>query len=189
MSTSGDIAPIRLEVPLEVQAVADLRIGDSVLLSGVLYGARDSAHRRLLEMTESGVEWPFDPKGAAIYYVGPSPTPPGRVTGAAGPTTSYRMDSFASMTYAHGVLATIGKGQRSEAVRESLQCYGAVHLAATGGAGALLARCIRKVEIVAFPDLGPEALRRFEVEDFPAVVVYDSTGGDLYASGWEKWQR
>lgn len=172
--------PVRLTPPLAESDVVPLRAGDRVLITGVIYSARDSAHRRMIETLEQGGALPFDPAGAIIYYMGPSPAPPGRVIGAAGPTTSYRMDAFAPALYRAGVRATMGKGGRSDDVRRAIVDCKALYLAAIGGAGALLAECIREVEVIAYADLGPEAVRRLVVEDFPAFVVNDTHGADLY---------
>ncbi len=178
----ADAGHRKLTTPLDVEDVLSVRSGDRVLLSGVVYSARDAAHRRLVEALERGAELPFDPRGAVIYYIGPSPAPPGRVIGAAGPTTSYRMDPYASRLYEAGVKATIGKGARGAEVREALGRCRALYLAAIGGAGALLARTVRSAEVIAYPELGPEAVRRLVVEAFPAIVVNDAFGGDLYES-------
>lgn len=157
-----------------------LRPGLSVLISGHIYSARDMAHKRLCAAIEAGQSPPFDLAGAVIYYVGPTPPRPGREIGAAGPTTSSRMDAFAPMLISHGVRAMIGKGYRGIEVRQALKKHGAVHLATIGGAGALLSKHIVKVEMVAYEDLGTEAIRRLEVVDFPAVVAYDCSGNSVY---------
>lgn len=169
-----------LTTPLDTDAVMSVRCGDRVLVSGVVYSARDAAHARMAAALESGQALPFDPRGQVIYYTGPSPAPLGRPVGAAGPTTSGRMDLYAPALYGAGIKATIGKGPRSAAVREAIRECRALYLAAIGGAGALLARCIRSAEVVAYPELGPEAVRRLVVEDFPAIVVDDAYGDDLY---------
>lgn len=170
----------RLETPLSTDAVLPLRSGDRVLISGVIYSARDSAHKRMVEALDAGEELPFDPKGQVIYYMGPSPAPPGRPIGSAGPTTSGRMDRYAPRLYEAGIKATIGKGPRSEEVRDTIRQYRALYLAATGGAGALLAHSIREAHVIAYPELGPEAIRRLVVENFPATVINDACGSDLY---------
>jgi fumarate hydratase subunit beta len=170
-----------LEPPLTDEAVRQLRIGDRVYLSGTLYTARDAAHKRLIQALDREEELPFPIQGAVIYYVGPTPAPDGRPIGSAGPTTSYRMDPFAPRLYGLGLKATIGKGRRSPEVRQALQQHGGVYLAATGGAGALLSQCITGARIVAYEDLGPEAVRELSVENFPAVVANDAHGGELYA--------
>ena len=169
-----------LRPPLGDENVTALRAGDRVLISGVVYSARDAAHKRMIDALERGEDLPFDTVGQVIYYMGPSPPPPGHVIGAAGPTTSYRMDAYAPALYRTGIKATMGKGPRGRDVRDAIVECGALYLAAIGGAGALLARCIKEVEIIAWPDLGPEAVRRLVVEDFPAVVANDAHGGDLY---------
>jgi len=172
--------PRVLTTPLTDEAVASLRCGDRVRLSGVIYSARDTAHKRMIESLDRGEELPFDPRGQVIYYMGPSPAPEGRPIGAAGPTTSGRMDAYAPRLYEAGIKATIGKGPRSEAVRSALRRHTGVYLAAIGGAGALLSRCIKEAEVIAYPDLGPEAVRRLVVERFPAVVACDAAGRDIY---------
>jgi fumarate hydratase subunit beta len=175
--------PKRLRTPLTDADVANLRAGDLVTITGVIYGARDAAHKRLVEAMNRGEALPVELQGAMIYYVGPTPAKPGQVIGAAGPTTSTRMDPYTPPLLARGLKGMIGKGFRSAAVLAALQQHKAVYLAATGGAGALLARRIKKAEVVAYEDLGPEALFRFEVEEFPAIVVNDAFGGDLYTTG------
>ena len=160
-----------------------------MLLSGTVYTARDAAHRRLLELLERGGEPPFPLEGAAIYYCGPAPAPPGRAIGAAGPTTSYRMDAFAPALIARGLRVMIGKGPRSAPVLEAMRAHGAVYLAATGGAGALLASCVESCELVAWPDLGAEAVRRLTLRDMPLTVAADAAGGDLYVSGPAAWRE
>jgi fumarate hydratase subunit beta len=172
--------PVRLKAPLSEKAVRSLKAGQEVLISGVVYGARDIAHKRLCEAIKAGGPLPFEPAGAIIYFVGPTPARPGRVIGAAGPTTASRMDIFSLTLIEHGLRAMIGKGYRSRQVREALVKYGAVHLAAVGGAGALLSKKILKADVVAYEDLGPEAIRKLELADFPAVVAYDSHGDSAY---------
>lgn len=152
-----------------------------VLLSGIVYTARDVAHKRMVETLARGERLAFEPAGQAIYYVGPSPAPKGKVIGAAGPTTSCRMDSYAPALYEAGIKATIGKGPRDASVRDAICRCKALYLAATGGAGALLAQRIVSCEVIAYADLGPEAVHRLTVEDFPAVVINDAHGGDLYS--------
>ena len=174
------MARYRLTAPLSADDAAMLRAGDVVLLSGVIYTARDAAHARLDALLNEGAPLPFPLEGAVIYYVGPTPPPPGRVIGSAGPTTSYRMDSFAPRLYALGVKGTIGKGVRSQEVRQALKDNSAVYFGATGGAGALLSTCIKEAEVIAFPELGPEAVRRLRVEDMPLLVINDALGGELY---------
>jgi len=176
-----------LRTPLTDAAVSPLRCGDAVRLSGVIYTARDSAHRRMLDALQGGGELPFDLHGQAIYYMGPSPAREGRVIGAAGPTTSSRMDAFAPALYRAGLRATIGKGQRSDAVRQAVAACRGLYLAAIGGAGALLARRVQEVAVVAYADLGPEAVRRLVVDDLPLIVAIDSAGADLYARARRGW--
>ncbi len=180
---------IRLTTPLSDADVEALRSGDAVRLTGVIYTGRDAAHRRLFELIERGEEPPIPLAGQVIYYVGPSPAPPGRPIGSAGPTTSYRMDSYAPLLIKHGLKGMIGKGMRSEAVKEAMRQYRAVYLTATGGAGALISLAIKEAEVVAYPELGPEAIRRLVVEDFPALVVNDVHGGDLYIEGRRRYER
>jgi fumarate hydratase subunit beta len=180
---------IRLTPPLKSADVAQLKAGDRVLISGTIYTGRDAAHKRIVDALARGEEPPFNLEGAVIYYVGPSPPPPGRVIGAAGPTTSYRMDAYAPTLIARGLKAMIGKGKRNDEVKSAMQEHQAVYLGAIGGAGALMARCIKEAEVIAFPDLGPEAVRRLVVEDMPLVCVNDVRGGDLYIEGRKAYQK
>ena len=180
---------ISLTTPLSIQDVEKLNIGDKVLLSGVLYTGRDAAHKRLFDLIADGKELPIDIQGQVIYYVGPTPAKPGKPIGSAGPTTSYRMDSFAPKLIELGLKGMIGKGNRSQAVIDAMMQYKAVYFGATGGAGALIAKRIKKAEIVAYPDLGPEAIRRLEVEDFPVTVVNDTKGNDLYVEGIKRYAQ
>ncbi|MEN8126447.1 MAG: Fe-S-containing hydro-lyase [Planctomycetota bacterium] len=166
--------------PLADAMVCQLRTGDEVLISGTVLTARDQAHKRLCQAIADGQPLPVDITGEIIYFVGPTPAAPGRVIGAAGPTTSSRMDAFTPTLLAQGLKATIGKGYRSQAVRDALKQYGGVHFAALGGAGALLSKHIVKSEIVAYEDLGTEAIRLLEFEDFPAIVAYDCYGNSVY---------
>ncbi|ADH85897.1 FumA C-terminus/TtdB family hydratase beta subunit [Desulfurivibrio alkaliphilus] len=170
----------RVEVPFNPAVVAELKAGELVSLSGVLYTGRDQTHRRLCALLDEGRPLPVDLRGQLLYYVGPTPALPGRVIGAAGPTTSYRMDAYTPRLLELGLTATMGKGPRSEEVRQAMLAHGAIYLATIGGAGALLSRCIRKSELVAFADAGAEAMFRFEVENFPAVVINDLAGNDFY---------
>jgi fumarate hydratase subunit beta len=170
----------KLRPPLSEEVVRWLEAGDEVEISGTIYTARDMAHKRMVEAIERGEKLPFELEGAVIYFVGPTPARPGRVIGAAGPTTSSRMDGFSPKLIERGLRAMIGKGYRNEAVREALKRYGAVHLAAVGGAGALLSRHISSAETIAYEDLGTEAIRRLEVVDFPAIVAYDANGETVY---------
>ena len=169
-----------LRTPLSKEQVVALKAGDQVLISGTVYTARDMAHKRLCELLDAGRELPVDLEGAVIYFVGPTPARPGRIIGSAGPTTASRMDPFSPALIGRGLRAMIGKGCRNKQVREALQRFGAVHLAAVGGAGALLANHIVASEVVAWPELGTEALRKLELVDFPAVVAYDAHGKSIY---------
>mgnify|MGYP005837557263 CR=1 FL=1 len=179
----------KLVTPLSEEAVRGLRAGDKVSLSGVVYAARDAAHARLVSLIREGKPLPFDLRGQVIYYVGPSPARPGRVIGSAGPTTSERMDPYTPALLAQGLKGMIGKGSRAPEVREALARYGAVYLAAVGGAAALIARTIKASRVVAYEELGPEAIRELTVEDFPAIVVNDVYGNDLYEEGVKKYRR
>jgi len=174
--------------PLSDSDVEGLRAGDRVLISGIIYTARDSAHKRLVELIEAGEQLPFSIKGQIIYYVGPSPAPPGRVIGAAGPTTSYRMDPYTPRLVELGLKAMLGKGKRSQEVIDAMVRHKAVYMAAIGGAGALMSIAIKEAEVIAYEDLGPEAIRRLKVEEFPAIVVNDIFGNDLYSQGKKKYQ-
>ncbi|MDM8000025.1 MAG: Fe-S-containing hydro-lyase, partial [Dehalococcoidia bacterium] len=167
---------IKLTTPLTDTDLRGLHAGDGVLLSGTVYTARDAAHLRMFELLREGKPLPLDLAGQVIYYVGPAPARPGRVIGSAGPTTSGRMDAYAPALMKNGLKGMIGKGARSRPVVEAMKKYGAVYFGATGGAGALLARCIKKAEVLAYEDLGPEAIRRLEVEDLPLVVINDVYG-------------
>ncbi len=173
-------AKIQLRPPLSKDDIGTLKAGDDVLITGVIYGARDMAHKRLCLAIDAGEELPFELEGAIIYFVGPTPARPGEVIGAAGPTTSSRMDPFSPKLIAKGLKAMIGKGYRGDEVRQALKKCGAVHLSAIGGAGALLSQHIVAAEIIAYEDLGTEALRKLQVVDFPAVVAYDSHGNTVY---------
>ena len=173
----------KLETPLTEEAVRALQSGDRVLLSGVIYPARDAAHKRLVEAMEAQEPLPVILDGQAIYYAGPAPAAPGKPIGPVGPTTSYRMDPYAPRLVERGLRVMIGKGRRSADVVEAMKRFGAVYLGATGGAAALLARTVREAEIVAYPDLGPEAIRRLVVVEMPLVVVIDAVGHDLYETG------
>jgi fumarate hydratase subunit beta len=170
-------------LPLSDDVVETLHTGDELLLTGVMYVGRDAAHKRMIQTLESGERLPVDLKGQVIYFMGPTPARPGKIVGSAGPTSSYRMDSYSPRLMAEGLKGMIGKGMRSREVREAMKKYGAVYLGAIGGAGALISRCFRRVEIIAYEDLGAEALRRIDVQDFPVTVVNDMYGGDLYEEG------
>lgn len=174
---------ISIKAPLSRENARSLRVGDSCLISGVIYAARDAAHKRLYELIEQGEELPVDLKDSVIYFVGPTPEKPDQVIGSAGPTTSYRMDAYSPSLVAKGLTGMIGKGKRGPEVIAAMKQHGAVYFGAIGGCGALLGRCVKKSEIVAYEDLGAEAIRRLEVEDFPAIVVIDSEGNNLYESG------
>ncbi len=169
--------------PLTAADVLGLRAGDRVQITGTIYTARDAAHQRLVALVEQGEELPVDLDGQVIYYTGPTPPSPGRATGAAGPTTSARMDRFTPTILSLGVRAVMGKGERGEDVAAALRDHSAVYLAALGGAGALLARRIVSAEVVAYPELGTEAIFRLQVSDFPAIVAMDSHGGDIFSEG------
>jgi fumarate hydratase subunit beta len=181
--------PKRITAPLTDAVTMSLKAGDKVLITGVLYTARDAAHKRLLELLDRGEKLPFDIKGQIIYYVGPTPPKPGQVIGSAGPTTSGRMDAYTPRLLDLGLKGMVGKGARNKDVIDSIKKNKAVYMAAVGGAAALIARSIKKAEIVAYEDLGPEAVRRLEVVDFPAIVVNDAEGGDLFLQGVEKYRR
>ena len=170
-----------ISLPLSHEDAKMLRAGDSVLLTGILYTARDAAHKRMTEQLSMGLPLPFDPQNAAIYYVGPSPAPAGMPLGSAGPTTSSRCDKYTPPLLEKGVTVLIGKGKRSPDVQGALRQFGGVYLATTGGAGAMLARCIRSAKVIAYEDLGTEAVRELYVENFPAVVIHDCHGGDWYS--------
>lgn len=169
-----------LKLPLYKDELCDLRAGDVVTLTGTIYTARDAAHKKLCEMIAAGEELPFPLDGAILYYCGPCPAPEGAVIGSCGPTTSSRMDAYAPILYENGMDGAIGKGRIGPAVRDAMRLYGGVYFLATGGAGALLAGCVRSSEVVAFPELGAEAIRRLEVERMPLIVGVDSLGEDIY---------
>ena len=181
--------PIRLKTPLNDRDVEKLKIGDRVLVSGIIYTGRDAAHKRLILLLKEGKDLPFDIRGQIIYYVGPTPAKPGQASGSAGPTTSYRMDAYSPTLMERGLKGMIGKGMRSDAVKEAMKKYKAVYFAATGGAGALLAKRVKKAEVVAYEDLGPEAIRKLEVEDLPVIVVNDIRGNDLYVEGEKRYKK
>ena len=174
---------ISIKAPLSREEARKLKSGDSCLLSGVIYTARDAAHKRLCELLEQGKALPFDVEDSVIYFVGPTPAKPDEVIGSAGPTTSYRMDAYSPMLIAQGQTGMIGKGKRNDDVIAAMKEYGAVYFGAIGGCGALLSQCIKKSEVIAYEDLGAEAIRRLEVENFPVVVVIDSEGNNLYETG------
>lgn len=174
---------IRLTLPLTEEKAKTLRAGDSVLLTGTIYTSRDAGHKRMCEALERGEALPFDPTDATIYYVGPTPAQPGQVIGSAGPTTSGRMDAYAPTMMSVGARGMIGKGARLPEVVEAMKKYSGVYFGAIGGAGALLAKCIKKCELIAYEDLGAEALRKLWVEDMPLTVIIDSQGNNLYETG------
>ena len=178
---------IKLTMPLTREAARSLRAGDSCLLSGVIYTARDAAHKRLCELADKGESLPLEIENSTIYFVGPTPAKEGQAIGSAGPTTSYRMDAYSPTLIAMGQTGMIGKGKRNEEVIAAMKEHGAVYFGAIGGCGALLSRCIKKAEVIAYEDLGAEAIRRLEVEDFPVVVVIDSEGNNLYETGRENY--
>jgi fumarate hydratase subunit beta len=180
---------IKLQTPLSDAEVESLRAGDRVLLSGIIYTARDAAHKRLIDLMDAGKPLPFELQGSVIYYVGPAPAPPGKPIGSAGPTTSYRMDPFAPRLIAAGLKGMIGKGNRAPEVIEAIQKYKAVYFGAIGGAGALMAKSIVASKIIAYEDLGPEAIRKLEVRDLPVFVINDTVGGDLYQMGIEAFAK
>ncbi len=173
----------KIQLPITRETARTIKSGESCLLSGVIYTARDAAHKRLCELLKDGKPLPFDVRDATIYYVGPTPAKPGQVIGSAGPTTSYRMDAYSPAMIAAGETGMIGKGKRSAEVVVAMKEHGAVYFAAIGGAGALLSSCIKKAEIVCYEDLGAEAVRRLEVENLPVVCVIDNEGNNLYETG------
>ena len=174
---------VSITLPLTREKARELRAGDSCLLSGVIYTARDAAHKRLCALADEGKELPFPVKDATIYYVGPTPAKPGQAIGSAGPTTSYRMDAYSPTLIALGETGMIGKGKRGPEVIAAMKEHGAVYFGAIGGCGALLSRCIKSAKVVAYEDLGAEAIRELVVENFPAVVIIDSQGNNLYETG------
>jgi len=178
----------KVNLPLTEETLPELRAGDNVLLSGVLYVARDAAHKRMIEALEQGKPLPFDIRGQTIYYMGPAPAKPGQVIGSAGPTTSGRLDSYSPRLIAEGLKGMIGKGVRSQEVKDAMKKYRAIYLAAIGGTGALISKSITKSEIIAYDELGAEAIRRLEVENFPATVINDIYGGDLYEEGKARYR-
>ncbi len=179
----------KITTPLDDHQVIQLKAGDSVLITGYIYTGRDAAHKRLIELLKKNQELPLDLKGQVIYYVGPAPAKPGYPCGSAGPTTSYRMDPYTPPLLEKGLKGMIGKGTRSQEVIESMKKNKAVYLGAVGGAAALIARRIKKSEVVAYPDLGAEAIHRYYVEDFPAIVVIDAQGNNLYETEPPKYKK
>ena len=179
----------KLQTPFTREMARSLKAGDACLISGVIYTARDAAHKRLCELVAQGKPLPLNMENAIIYFVGPTPAKPGQAIGSAGPTTSYRMDAYSPALIAIGQTGMIGKGKRGSEVIEAMKTYGAVYFGATGGCGALLSKCIKKSEIIAYEDLGAEAIRRLEVEDFPVTVIIDSEGNNLYETGRAEYLR
>ena len=177
-----------LTTPLTEEVTRELKAGDIVYLNGTIYTARDAAHKRLVELIEAGKELPFDIEGSVIYFVGPTPPKPGDPIGSAGPTTSYRMDSFSPTMLKNGSKGMIGKGKRNQEVKDACKKYGGVYFGATGGAGALLAKKITSAKIIAYEELGPEAVREITVEDFPVTVINDTFGNDLYQIGRKHYE-
>ncbi|KJR98946.1 MAG: fumarate hydratase [Peptococcaceae bacterium BRH_c4a] len=175
--------PIKLTTPLNDEIIENLRIGQKVLLNGAIYTGRDTAHKKMVELLDQGKPLPIDLKGQIIYYVGPSPAKPGQIIGSAGPTTASRMDVYTPRLLALGLKGMIGKGKRTPEVIKAIKQYKAVYFAAVGGAAALISRCIKSCDVIAYPELGPEAIRKLYVEDFPVIVINDSLGGDLYEEG------
>lgn len=178
---------IKLTAPFDLETVKQLKAGDSVLLSGVVYTARDAAHLRMRDAIEAGEALPVDLQGQVIYYAGPTPTPEGKPVGSIGPTTSTRMDSTTPLLLAHGLRGMIGKGKRSQTVLEAMQAYPSVYFAAVGGAAALMASCVKECQVVAYDDLGPESIKRLVLEDLPLIVAADCHGRDQYQLGQERY--
>jgi fumarate hydratase subunit beta len=181
--------PIKLTPPLSDDVIMRLKAGDRVVITGVIYTGRDMAHKYMVEGHKKGEKPPFELKGQILYYTGPTPAPPGKPIGSAGPTTSYRMDKYTPILLELGLKGMIGKGPRGQEVKDAIRKYKAVYFAAIGGAGALISKTIRKAEVIAYPELGTEAVMRLEVEDFPAVVVNDVHGADLYRIGVEQYRE
>jgi fumarate hydratase subunit beta len=179
---------VRITTPITDEDVSQMKIGDHVLVNGVIYTARDAAHNRMVQTLDAGGELPIDLRGQLIYYTGPTPARPGHASGAIGPTTSMRMDPFTPRLLAEGLKVCMGKGNRGESVQQALKQYHAVYLMAVGGAGAMLSQFIKKLEVIAYEDLGTESLKRLEVEDFPAVVMDDCEGRDLLNEGRKQWR-
>jgi len=181
--------PVKISPPLTDDVIMKLKAGDRVLITGAIYTGRDMAHKYMVEGHQKGEKLPFDLKGQILYYTGPTPAPPGKPIGSAGPTTSYRMDKYTPYLLELGLKGMIGKGPRGQEVKDAIKKHKAIYFAAIGGAGALISKAIRKAEPIAYPELGTEAVMRLEVEDFPAVVVNDVHGADLYQMGVEKYKE
>jgi fumarate hydratase subunit beta len=179
----------RLTPPITDDIVESLKAGDKISITGVIYSARDAAHKRLVDLIEKGEELPIDITGQIIYFMGPSPAKPGHAIGSAGPTTSYRMDAYSPTLHEHGLKGTIGKGARSPEVVDAMKKHKGVYMTATGGAAALISKSIKKAEVVAYEDLGAEAIRRLEVEDFRCIVAQDCHGQNLYEKGLEEYRQ
>ena len=177
-----------LTTPLTEETTRSLKAGDIVYLNGTIFTARDAAHKRLVDLIEAGEELPFDLEGSVIYFVGPTPPKPGNPIGSAGPTTSYRMDSYSPTLLKNGLRGMIGKGKRNQEVKDACKEYGGIYFGATGGAGALLGKKITTAEVIAYPELGPEAIRKITVKDFPVTVINDTFGNDLYQMGREQYE-
>ena len=178
----------KVTLPLTDEALKELKTGEQIFMTGVMYVARDAAHKRMIEALDQGKPLPFDIKGQTLYYMGPAPAKPGQPIGSAGPTTSGRMDIYSPRLITEGLKVMIGKGMRSQAVKDAIKEHGAVYLAAIGGAGALISKSIKKSEVIAYEELGSEAIRRLEVENFPATVINDIYGGDLYQEGKARYR-
>jgi len=183
------MAKVYVTTPLTDEQVKQIKSGDEVIITGTIYTARDAAHKKMVDDLEAGRPLPFDPQGAILYYVGPTPPKPGQALGSAGPTTSYRMDKYAPTMYAKGVKASIGKGYRSDEVKAALVKNGALYLVSTGGSGALLAKRIEAAEVIAYEELGAEAIRKIQVNEFPTVCIHDAFGGDQYYNGQSQWVK
>lgn len=182
------MATYTLTTPLSSEDTKMLKAGDTVFLNGTIYTARDAAHKRLVDLIEAGEALPFDLEGSVVYFVGPTPPKPGDPIGSAGPTTSYRMDTYSPTLLKHGSKGMIGKGKRNQAVKDACVDYDGIYFGATGGAGALLGKQIKSAEVIAYPELGPEAIRKLEVVDFPVTVINDTYGNDLYQMGREQYE-
>lgn len=179
---------MKITTPLTDDIIKKLRAGDKVLITGTIYTARDAAHKRLVELLKENKPLPFDIKNQIIYYVGPTPAKPGQVIGSCGPTTSYRMDPYSPILLEHGLKGMIGKGERGDEVKEAIVKYKAIYFSAVGGAAALISQTVKKAEVIAYSDLGAEAINKFEVEDFPAIVINDIYGNDLMVDNIKKYR-